>query len=242
MIDSTATSPTRPSRPISTRSSPRAGGGRRRRAGHPRSRKRVRSGAGGDESAAAGRRSAVRSACIRTRRTVFAGDPDRAGDTGSRAVRADAVGPRRRRNRPRLPLRLLAARRPAGGLPGAAARRPRARSAGRDPHARSGGRHDRDSAGRGRRRSCAASCTVSPGTDALADAGARARVLHFAGRHRHVSEGAMRCGRPRGASRIDRLLTETDSPFLAPVPHRGKRNEPAYVAAVVATRSRRCTG
>lgn len=29
----------------------------------------------------------------------------------------------------------------------------------------------------------------------------------------------------------DRLLVETDAPFLAPVPHRGKRNEPAYVAA-----------
>lgn len=27
----------------------------------------------------------------------------------------------------------------------------------------------------------------------------------------------------------DRLLVETDSPFLAPVPHRGKPNEPAYV-------------
>jgi TatD DNase family protein len=32
---------------------------------------------------------------------------------------------------------------------------------------------------------------------------------------------------------LDRLLTETDSPFLAPVPHRGKRNEPAHVARVV---------
>jgi TatD DNase family protein len=32
---------------------------------------------------------------------------------------------------------------------------------------------------------------------------------------------------------VDRLLTETDSPFLAPVPHRGQRNEPAYVARVV---------
>jgi TatD DNase family protein len=32
---------------------------------------------------------------------------------------------------------------------------------------------------------------------------------------------------------VERLLTETDSPFLAPVPHRGKRNEPAYVARVV---------
>jgi TatD DNase family protein len=28
----------------------------------------------------------------------------------------------------------------------------------------------------------------------------------------------------------DRLLVETDAPFLAPVPYRGKRNEPAYVA------------
>lgn len=33
---------------------------------------------------------------------------------------------------------------------------------------------------------------------------------------------------------LDRLLVETDSPFLAPVPHRGKRNEPAHVARVVA--------
>jgi TatD DNase family protein len=34
---------------------------------------------------------------------------------------------------------------------------------------------------------------------------------------------------------LDRLLTETDCPYLAPVPHRGKRNEPAFVIEVART-------
>jgi TatD DNase family protein len=32
----------------------------------------------------------------------------------------------------------------------------------------------------------------------------------------------------------DRLLVETDAPYLAPVPHRGKRNEPAYLSLTLA--------
>ncbi len=41
---------------------------------------------------------------------------------------------------------------------------------------------------------------------------------------------------------LDRLLVETDAPYLAPVPHRGRRNEPAYlpdVGAALATATER---
>jgi TatD DNase family protein len=42
----------------------------------------------------------------------------------------------------------------------------------------------------------------------------------------------------RAAARVvpdERLLIETDAPYLAPVPHRGRRNEPAYVRHVAET-------
>lgn len=38
---------------------------------------------------------------------------------------------------------------------------------------------------------------------------------------------------------IDRLLVETDAPYLAPMPYRGKRNEPGYTRYVV-EKSRNC--
>jgi len=31
----------------------------------------------------------------------------------------------------------------------------------------------------------------------------------------------------------DRIIVETDCPYLAPIPHRGGRNEPAYVGLVL---------
>jgi len=33
---------------------------------------------------------------------------------------------------------------------------------------------------------------------------------------------------------LDRILIETDAPYLAPIPHRGKKNEPAYIAQTLA--------
>ncbi len=57
--------------------------------------------------------------------------------------------------------------------------------------------------------------------------------------HPDVPEGRRRCVTSRGSCRRDRLLVETDAPFLAPVPHRGKRNEPAWVAETLATLAER---
>ncbi len=37
------------------------------------------------------------------------------------------------------------------------------------------------------------------------------------------------------AAPLNRILLETDSPYLAPMPHRGKRNEPAYTAFTAKT-------
>ena len=72
------------------------------------------------------------------------------------------------------------------------------------------------------------------GTDALANAGlALGFYISLAGILTFPKAESLR----QTARRVplDRLLTETDSPFLAPVPYRGKRNEPAYVARVVET-------
>ena len=72
------------------------------------------------------------------------------------------------------------------------------------------------------------------GTDTLRDAGlALGFYISLAGILTFPKAAQLR----KTAQRVplERLLTETDSPFLAPVPYRGKRNEPAYVARVVET-------
>jgi TatD DNase family protein len=83
----------------------------------------------------------------------------------------------------------------------------------------------------------------------LKEEGATAGVLHCFSSGRALAEAALDLGfyisvsgivtfknadELRGIVRdvpLDRLLVETDAPYLAPVPYRGKRNEPAFVAA-----------
>jgi TatD DNase family protein len=70
------------------------------------------------------------------------------------------------------------------------------------------------------------------GTPALRDAGlALGLHISLAGIVTFPKAQALR-DTARGVPN-ERLLVETDSPFLAPVPYRGKRNEPAHVARVV---------
>ena len=98
------------------------------------------------------------------------------------------------------------------------------------PHPRSDRRHLRASCAR-RAGASAACCTASPATSTMARA---ALDLGF-----YISlAGIVTFPQGRSAARgralvpADRLLVETDAPYLAPVPHRGKRNEPAFVAHV----------
>jgi TatD DNase family protein len=70
------------------------------------------------------------------------------------------------------------------------------------------------------------------GSDAMAaEAWSRGYFIGVGGPITYPSAGGLReilAGAPR-----DRILLETDAPYLPPTPHRGKRNEPAYVRLVV---------
>lgn len=52
-------------------------------------------------------------------------------------------------------------------------------------------------------------------------------VLSFSGTVTFKNASALR--EAAALTPLDRIVVETDAPFLTPVPHRGKRNEPAYV-------------
>ena len=67
----------------------------------------------------------------------------------------------------------------------------------------------------------------------LMEALARGAYISFAGNLTYKRNEELR----RLAGRVppDRLLVETDSPYLAPQGHRGRRNEPAYVVETLAT-------
>jgi TatD DNase family protein len=70
------------------------------------------------------------------------------------------------------------------------------------------------------------------GDEAMADAALRLGFyLSFAGIVTFPKAEPLR--EAARATPADRILVETDAPYLAPVPHRGKRNEPAYVARIV---------
>ena len=61
---------------------------------------------------------------------------------------------------------------------------------------------------------------------------ARGFALSFAGTVTYPRNETLRAA--AAACPLDRLLTETDAPYLAPQRHRGRRNEPAFVAETLA--------
>ena len=149
-----------------------------------------------------------------------------AGGAGARAPRG-----RHRRDWARLLLRSLAAR-----AQQAAYRRfvALARAAGlpvvshvRDAHARRG----RDPARRRRAGGGVIHC-FSGGV-------AEARAYLDLGQHLSFSgiltfKNAVNIREAAAFAPLDRILIETDAPYLAPIPHRGRKNEPAYIAETLA--------
>jgi TatD DNase family protein len=68
------------------------------------------------------------------------------------------------------------------------------------------------------------------GVDELGECLARGALVSYSGIVTFGSAAELRAAAL--ATPADRILVETDSPYLAPVPHRGKPNQPAYVSLV----------
>ena len=105
----------------------------------------------------------------------------------------------------------------------------RARAAARHPHPRGVGRHVRGAGGRRRARRTIFHCFTGGADEArrALDLGA---YLSFSGIVTFPSADDVRAA--AALCPADRILVETDSPYLAPVPHRGQRNQPAFVPLV----------
>ena len=107
-----------------------------------------------------------------------------------------------------------------GGAGRRVARARRARGGGRDPRARSApadGRHPLLLGRRGRG-------ARLPGPRAST---CRSRASSPSRTRATLREAA-------AFAPLDRILIETDAPYLAPIPHRGRKNEPAYIAETLA--------
>jgi TatD DNase family protein len=72
--------------------------------------------------------------------------------------------------------------------------------------------------------------------------GGVAEARRYLDLHQHLSFSGILTFKTAGAIReaaafapLDRILVETDAPFLAPIPYRGQRNEPAYVVKTLET-------
>ena len=105
-----------------------------------------------------------------------------------------------------------------------------ARPAARHPHARGVGRHLRRPGGRGRAR--------AHDLPLLHRRPRRGPAMPRRSGPTCRSRASSRSSRPatcRAAAALcpaDRVLVETDAPYLAPIPHRGRRNQPAFVPIV----------
>ena len=146
------------------------------------------------------------------------------------ALARASEGRRDRRDRARLPLRPQPARAPGAGVPrpcrGGARDRP---AADRPRPRRRRARSPRCCARSGRaarRRYCIASAAAGSSPKQRVDLGFYISISGI------VTFRTPRiCARSSRDLPLDRLLVETDAPYLAPVPYRGKRNEPAFVVA-----------
>ena len=141
---------------------------------------------------------------------------------------------RDRRVRPRLLLRQVRPRGAARALRGAYRRRAADRPATHRPHPRRGGGHGRDPRQRGQGRGRDRRAPLLHRLGRAGAQGPRSRLLSSRCRGIVTFKNAADLQDIAKWLPADQMLVETDAPFLAPVPHRGQKCEPAFVADTAA--------